>query len=267
MANARPLVQNVALGGLGIFGIVTGVIVAGPIMAIAAPTLITLGSVALLLGGADELHKIIADKPVESEMESKNFMKDREFRKGIEQADRMMQEDLEYRRRVSNGLPPQPSFKENFKQLFGVKRAEAGELIQNERSGMGQLEPLQPIDDFIAGNTGRSDNDNSKRMERRAKLLERRSKTRTHAEGQSQYDISKLDVDNDSYDWCQCEEPQGCVATETMVQCVCSRCDRINREYARKTLQLLRRAKESGMQVKWVEKDAESRFRMAVGEK
>ena len=105
-----------------------------------------------------------------------DFMKDREFRKGIEQWERVMREEKESRRRRSyDALEPKPrrSLMKKIKSFF-VKSAEAGELRQTQKTDIGDLEPLQPIGDFIAENDGRRRDVSTKRSEKRAAMMERR---------------------------------------------------------------------------------------------
>ncbi|MBR6374567.1 MAG: hypothetical protein IKS20_15440 [Victivallales bacterium] len=78
--------------------------------------------------------------------------------------------------------------------------------------------------------------------------------------------LSKLDLNDDNYDWCKCNPP-GCVETDMKVSFRCSNCMKVNREYARKALQLEQRAKKQGEKVMWIGEGAESKARKAAGGK
>ncbi|MBQ4480238.1 MAG: hypothetical protein II943_06335 [Victivallales bacterium] len=81
---------------------------------------------------------------------------------------------------------------------------------------------------------------------------------------QRQVDLDTIDLDDDSYDWCTCNPPEGCFETEIMVSFVCTKCMKVHREYARKALEFERRMKESGMLIQWFGEDAESKARQAA---
>ena len=211
-------------------------------------------------------------KNIESDADigADDLMKDREFRKGIKQWERMMREDMERRRRISRGLPPEPTFMVNMKQLFGIKRAEAGELKQRENIEIGGLEPLQPVGEFISENDGPKRGDSTKRAEKRAAMMERRRErrermveSRTFDGDHPQSELSKLDLDDDTYDWCTCDPPQGCYATDLVVSFGCTKCMKVNREYARKALQLEQRLIKEGIPARWLGRDAENKARSA----
>ena len=79
-------------------------------------------------------------------------------------------------------------------------------------------------------------------------------------------DISSLNFDDESYDWCKCISP-GCFATSSRVQFGCSRCGKINREYAQKAVVLEKEFKATGKDFTWFGPNAEANARKAAGSK
>ena len=182
------------------------------------------------------------------------------------------QKEYERRMRESQGLSPVPTFLENLRNLFGFKRAEAGELMPNNASNNGQLEPLQSIEDFLAEHSGRKNVTPEEKARRRDELKARRQAKQyvvqqagipneSPKSKATQPALSSLDLEDESYDWCTCNPPQGCFEAEMCVSFTCTKCKRVNREYAKKALQLERRMKELGAEVHWIGEGAEAKAR------
>jgi hypothetical protein len=79
-------------------------------------------------------------------------------------------------------------------------------------------------------------------------------------------DVSSLNFDDENYDWCKCIPP-GCFATSWRVQFGCSRCGKINREYAKKAVVLAKEFKAQGKDFTWSGPNAEADARKAAGAK
>ena len=84
------------------------------------------------------------------------------------------------------------------------------------------------------------------------------------ADGKSQQlDLKNLNLDDDNYDWCKCAEP-GCRASDILVVFGCTKCGKINREYARKALALEQKLKAEGIETHWYGANAEANAHKAA---
>lgn len=212
-ADARPLGQNIALVGIGGLAIVAGAVVAGPTMVLAATALITCGVVAAGIGVADEIYKACAKQPVKSSMALEEDTKLRhdadDAMRDYERKKREWQDELQKEAEASS---------KKKRKTFFIKSAEAGELWQEN---MPSLEPLQPIEQFIAENSVKKNDDTVKtrtREERRSELKDRKQENipsnimtdkgqRRDADGIS---AQQRDADETSMTgvrgWCHCWE-------------------------------------------------------------
>ena len=81
-------------------------------------------------------------------------------------------------------------------------------------------------------------------------------------------DLSNLDFEDESYDWCKCMDP-GCftkslMGFECIVSFVCSKCGKVNRAYAKRAVEMERKAKEKGIDTLWFGENAEEKAKSAL---
>lgn len=153
---ARPASWNYTLMGIGgaamvfgLSGLLATSVACAP--ALAASVLIT-GAAAVGVGAVDEIQEAVSDKPVES-----SFMSDMEAA-GWKEANELIQngadKDERNRLRVEDEKRVKERFKEGVKDIGRNIRSVVRNLFGSKPANAGALEPLQPIEQFIAENTG-----------------------------------------------------------------------------------------------------------------
>ena len=128
------------------------------------------------------------------------------------------------------------------------------EMLAFMNEGMSEDEALHRVERYVNG-------EKYKGIENAiARFKSERTKT------SSQIDLSKLDLKDDNYDWCKCAVPR-CSASEYLVVFGCSKCGKINREYARKALALEQKLKTDGKEGHWYGANAEANAHKAANTK
>lgn len=152
-------------------------------------------------------------------------------------------------------------------QLRHTAEAVPKEISQHtEIEQLTPIPPLPSVEEFLAG-SDKPPTDTAearaRREQRRQVVRERRQakRTVTAPETTPRFDF---DVDDDSYDWCLCAEPSGVFETAEMVSFLCSKCLKVNREYARKALALEQRLQAQGKPAYWQGPNAEANARRAA---
>lgn len=127
-------------------------------------------------------------------------------------------------------------------------------------------ETLKRIDpeayEALSGASGASASESS--SERVKKMREKRKELRER--------LAAMDVDDGSQDWCRCDEP-GCFVVEdrkdgksaATVSFGCSKCGKINREYARLALKWEKKMLRQGIHGEWIGENAEANAHKAAG--
>ncbi len=252
---SRPASWNYTLMGIGgaavafgLVGLLATSIACPPALAIAV--LIT-GAVSVGIGSIDEIHEVVADTPPKS-----SFASEAESWKDVdEQIQRQLDNDTGDRRKSIGSW---------FRDLFGSKPANAGEL-----------EPLQPIDKFIAENSSEKIRNRDKNRKKDSPKRERRQKSHSQpsqpeATGR-QPDLHSLNLDDPNGDWCKCAEP-GCSANmeaneRGYVLFGCTKCKKVNVKYAKMALELEQRMKDAGVASQWHGQNAEANAHRAASAK
>ena len=254
---SRPSSWNYTLMGIGgaaiafgLSGLLASSIACPPALAIAV--LIT-GAVSVGIGSVDEIHEVVADTPPKS-----SFATEVESWKDV---------DEQIQRQLYNGTGDRrKSIGSWVRDLFGSKPANAEEL-----------EPLQPIDKFIAENSSEEIRNREKNKRRRKSDASKRDRRRRSPSSSSQAkvadpqsDLHSLNLDDPNGDWCKCAVP-GCSANMDvktgMVIFGCSKCKKVNVKYARMALELEQRMKAAGTTSTWYGPNAEANARRAASAK
>ena len=269
LAEARTLWGNIGFIGGGVLAIAAGVglaaistaaiihgLAAAPLL---AGALILTGVVSLGIGAYDQYRNTVSPQPVESGTAWENII-DYDTDAAMRDFERRQRESMDALQGKST-----PTWRKKLKSLI-VKDAEAAELPPP-----GDLEPLPSIEDFISNTPNPKDDTperQARREERRQALKERRQarKVSANANGEPAEDETQFDFDlnDDSYDWCDCDEPTGLFETENMVSFGCTKCMRTNREYARKAVELEKRLKTRGQSGQWHGTNAKAAARRAT---
>ena len=152
-------------------------------------------------------------------------------------------------------------------QLHHPAEAAPKEISQHTKiKQLEQISPLPPVEEFLA-TSDKPPTDTAEarahREQRRQAVRERRQvkRTVTAPEATPRFDF---DVDDDNYDWCLCAEPSGVFENAEMVSFLCSKCLKVNREYARKALAFERRLQSQGKPAYWQGHNAEANARRAA---
>ena len=248
---SRPASWNYTLMGIGgaamafgLAGLLATSIACPPALAIAV--LIT-GAVSVGVGSIDEIHEVVADTPPKS-----SFASEAESWKDVdEQIQRQLDNDTGDRRKSIGSW---------FRDLFGSKPANAGEL-----------DPLQPIDKFIAENSSEKIRNRDKNRKKDSPKRERRQKSHSQpSQPEATGRQPDLNLDDPNGDWCKCAEP-GCSANMDdktgLVIFGCTKCKKVNVMYARMALELEQRMKAAGTTSTWYGPNAEANARRAASAK
>lgn len=255
---SRPASWNYTLMGIGgvavafgLAGLLATSVACPPALAV---VVLIAGVVSVGIGSIDEIHEVIADTPPKS-----SFASEVESWKDV---DEQIQRQLD-----NNTGDRHKSIGSWFRDLFGSKSANAGEL-----------EPLQPIDQFIAENSDEKIRNRDKSQGRRKRDASNRERRRKSLSSSSQAavadpqpDIHGLNLDDPNGDWCKCAEP-GCSANMEVnesgyVLFGCTKCKKVNVKYAKMALELEQKMKTAGETPTWYGPNAEARAHSAASAK